>query len=160
MKLGIYPGSFDPLTNGHIDIIERSKKFIDNLVIAVTEKNNKKPLFNLDERVKMINNVIQKKKIKNVTVESFNGLLVEFVEKKDANVIIRGLRAVSDFEYEFQMTGMNFKLNPNIETIFLMASDNHQLISSNLVKEVCKLNGDVSKFVPSEIEAELKRKIK
>ena len=160
MKLGIYPGSFDPLTNGHIDIVERSKKFIDNLIIAVTEKNNKKSLFNLDERVKMINNVIQNKKMKNITIEPFNGLLVDFAEKKDANVIIRGLRAVSDFEYEFQMTGMNFKLNPNIETIFLMASDNHQLISSNLVKEVCKLNGDVSKFVPSEIEAELKKKIK
>ena len=160
MKLGIYPGSFDPLTNGHIDIIERSRKFIDNLIIGISDNNNKKILFNLDERIKMINTIMQNRNIDNVTVESFNGLLVSFVKKKKANLIIRGLRAVSDFEYEFQMTGMNFKLNSNIETIFLMASDNNQLISSNLVKEVSKLNGDVSKFVPTEVEIELKKKFK
>ena len=160
MKLGIYPGSFDPLTNGHIDIIERSKKFIDNLIICISDNNNKKILFNLDERIKMINKIMQNRNIDNVTVESFNGLLVNFVKKKKANLIIRGLRAVSDFEYEFQMTGMNFKLNSSIETIFLMASDNNQLISSNLVKEVSKLNGDVSKFVPPEVEIELKKKFK
>ena len=160
MKLGIYPGSFDPLTNGHIDIIERSRKFIDNLIIGISDNNNKKNLFNLDERIKMINTIMQNRNINNVTVESFNGLLVSFVKKKKANLIIRGLRAVSDFEYEFQMTGMNFKLNSNIETIFLMASDNNQLISSNLVKEVSKLNGDVSKFVPTEVEIELKKKFK
>ena len=160
MKLGIYPGSFDPLTNGHIDIIERSRKFIDNLIIGISDNNNKKNLFNLDERIKMINKVMQKRNINNVTVESFNGLLVSFVKKKKANLIIRGLRAVSDFEYEFQMTGMNFKLNSTIETIFLMASDNNQLISSNLVKEVSKLNGDVSKFVPPEVQIELKKKFK
>ena len=160
MKLGIYPGSFDPLTNGHIDIIERSRKFIDNLIIGISDNNNKKVLFNLDERIKMINKIMQNRNIDNVTVESFNGLLVSFVKKKKANLIIRGLRAVSDFEYEFQMTGMNFKLNSNIETIFLMASDNNQLISSNLVKEVSKLNGDVSKFVPPEVQIELKKKFK
>ena len=160
MKIGIYPGSFDPLTNGHIDIIERSRKFIDNLIIGISDNNNKKNLFNLDERIKMINTIMQNRNINNVTVESFNGLLVSFVKKKKANLIIRGLRAVSDFEYEFQMTGMNFKLNSNIETIFLMASDNNQLISSNLVKEVSKLNGDVSKFVPPEVEIELKKKFK
>ena len=160
MKLGIYPGSFDPLTNGHIDIIERARKFIDNLIIGISDNNNKKILFNLDERIKMINKIMQNRNIDNVTVESFNGLLVSFVKKKKANLIIRGLRAVSDFEYEFQMTGMNFKLNSNIETIFLMASDNNQLISSNLVKEVSKLNGDVSKFVPPEVEIELKKKFK
>ena len=135
MKLGIYPGSFDPLTNGHIDIIERSKTIIDNLIIAVSQgTNDKRILFSIDERINMINTVIKNKNIQNVSVEPFNGLLVNFVEKKNAKVIIRGLRAVSDFEYEFQMTGMNFKLNPEIETIFLMASDNNQLISSNLVK--------------------------
>ena len=160
MKLGIYPGSFDPLTNGHIDIIERSRKFIDNLIIGISDNNNKKILFNLDERIKMINTIMQNRNIDNVTVESFNGLLVSFVKKKKANLIIRGLRAVSDFEYEFKMTGMNFKLNSNIETIFLMASDNNQLISSNLVKEVSKLNGDVSKFVPPEVQIELKKKFK
>jgi pantetheine-phosphate adenylyltransferase len=160
MKLGIYPGSFDPLTNGHIDIIERSRKFIDNLIIGISDNNNKKNLFNLDERIKMINKIMQSRNINNVTVESFNGLLVSFVKKKKANLIIRGLRAVSDFEYEFQMTGMNFKLNSSIETIFLMASDNNQLISSNLVKEVSKLNGDVSKFVPPEVQIELKKKFK
>ena len=160
MKLGIYPGSFDPLTNGHIDIIERSRRFIDNLIIGISDNNNKKNLFNLDERIKMINTIMQNRNINNVTVESFNGLLVSFVKKKKANLIIRGLRAVSDFEYEFQMTGMNFKLNSSIETIFLMASDNNQLISSNLVKEVSKLNGDVSKFVPPEVQIELKKKFK
>ena len=160
MKLGIYPGSFDPLTNGHIDIIERSRKFIDNLIIGISDNNNKKILFNLDERIKMINTIMQNRNINNVTVESFNGLLVSFVKKKKANLIIRGLRAVSDFDYEFQMTGMNFKLNSSIETIFLMASDNNQLISSNLVKEVSKLNGDVSKFVPPEVQIELKKKFK
>ena len=160
MKLGIYPGSFDPLTNGHIDIIERSRKFIDNLIIGISDNNNKKILFNLDERIKMINTIMQNRNINNVTVESFNGLLVSFVKKKKANLIIRGLRAVSDFEYEFQMTGVNFKLNSSIETIFLMASDNNQLISSNLVKEVSKLNGDVSKFVPPEVQIELKKKFK
>ena len=160
MKLGIYPGSFDPLTNGHLDIIQRSKKFVDKLLIGVSETNNKHILFNLDERIKMINDVIKSKNIENVVTESFKGLLVNFVEKKETNVIIRGLRAVSDFEYEFQMTGMNFKLNPKIETIFLMASDDHQLISSNLVKEVCRLNGDISKFVPIEVEKELKKKLK
>ena len=160
MKLGIYPGSFDPLTNGHFDIIIRSKKFIDNLVIAVSEINNKNILFSLDERVNMIQEVLQNKKIDNVQVETFNGLLVNFAKQKKANIIIRGLRAVSDFEYEFQMTGMNFKLNPNIETIFLMASDNNQLISSKLVKEVCNFNGDISKFVPSEVEKKLKEKLK
>ena len=160
MKLGIYPGSFDPLTNGHIDIIERSRKFIDNLIIGISDNNNKKNLFNLDERIKMINKIMQNRNIDNVKVESFNGLLVSFVKKKKANLIIRGLRVVSDFEYEFQMTGMNFKLNSSIETIFLMASDNNQLISSNLVKEVSKLNGDVSKFVPPEVQIELKKKFK
>ena len=160
MKLGIYPGSFDPLTNGHIDIIERSRKFIDNLIIGISDNNNKKNLFNLDERIKMINTIMQNRNIDNVKVESFNGLLVSFVKKKKANLIIRGLRVVSDFEYEFQMTGMNFKLNSSIETIFLMASDNNQLISSNLVKEVSKLNGDVSKFVPPEVQIELKKKFK
>ena len=160
MKLGIYPGSFDPLTNGHIDIIERSKKFVDNIIIGISDGNNKKILFNLDERINMINKTIQNRKIKNVTVEPFNGLLVNFVKKKETNIIIRGLRAVSDFEYEFQMTGMNFKLNSDIETIFLMASDKNQLISSNLVKEVSRLNGNVSKFVPPEVEIELKKKFK
>ena len=160
MKLGIYPGSFDPLTNGHIDVIKRSKKIVDNLIIAVSEVNHKRILFSINERINMINTVIKNKNIKNVSVEPFNGLLVTYVKKKNAKVIIRGLRAVSDFEYEFQMTGMNYKLNSEIETIFLMASDNNQLISSNLVKEVSKLHGDVSKFVPSEVEMELNKKFK
>ena len=160
MKLGIYPGSFDPLTNGHIDVIKRSKKIVDNLIIAVSEANHKRILFSINERINMINTVIKNKNIKNVSVEPFNGLLVTYVKKKNAKVIIRGLRAVSDFEYEFQMTGMNYKLNSEIETIFLMASDNNQLISSNLVKEVSKLHGDVSKFVPSEVEMELNKKFK
>ena len=148
-KIGIYPGTFDPLTYGHMDIIKRSLKIIDKLIIAVADNSNKVPLLSIEERKNIIENDIfslhqNNKKIEIYTV---NGLLTEFAKKCNADCIIRGLRAVSDFEYEFQMTGMNFKLNPDIETIFLMSADNNSFISSNLVKEVHKLGGDVSKFV-------------
>ena len=159
MKLGIYPGSFDPLTNGHIDIIERSRKFIDNLIIGISDNNNKKNLFNLDERIKMINTIMQNRNINNVTVESFNGLLVSFVKKKKANLIIRGLRVVSDFEYEFQLAGMNRKLNNNIETIFLMSNVENQIISSKFVKEIAELKGDIKKFTTKSVIKALKNKL-
>ena len=151
IKIGIYPGTFDPLTTGHMDIVKRSLKIVDSLIIAVANNVNKDSLLNIKERINIINNDINilqglKSKIK---VIELSGLLTNFAESKNATCIIRGLRAVSDFEYEFQMTGMNYQLNPNIETIFLMTSEKNSFISSNFVKEVHKLGGDISNFVSS-----------
>ena len=148
-KIGIYPGTFDPLTFGHLDVIKRSLKIVDKLIIGVANNNNKIPLFSLDERKKIIQSDLEDsfKEIETISVETVNGLLTDFAKSKEAICIIRGLRAVSDFEYEFQMTGMNSQLNPDIETIFLMSSDKNSFISSNFVKEVHRLGGDVSKFV-------------
>ena len=158
MKVAIYPGTFDPITNGHLDIILRATKFIDRLVIAVSNNNKKETLFDTNERVEMIKKVIKDQNISNVEVDYFDGLLISYAKKKNANVIIRGLRAISDFEYEFQMTGMNYKLDPKIETVFLMSSDKVQLISSKLIREISSLKGDVSKFVPKSVEERLKKK--
>ena len=158
MKVAIYPGTFDPITKGHLDIIKRSIKFVDKLIIAVSENNKKKTLFNISERTEMIKKVIQDEGLLNIDVDNFNGLLMSYANKKKANIVIRGLRAISDFEYEFQMTGMNYKLNPKIETVFLMSSDKYQLISSKLIKEISSLKGDVSQFVPKLVENELKKK--
>ena len=158
MKVAIYPGTFDPITKGHIDIIIRSIKFVDKLIIAVSKNNKKNTLFKINERVEMVKEVLQDEKISNVEVDSFDGLLMTYASKKNANVVIRGLRAVSDFEYEFQMTGMNYKLNPTIETIFLMSSDKYQLISSKLIKEINSLNGDISQFVPKAVEKKIIKK--
>ena len=157
---GLYPGSFDPITNGHIDIILRASKVVDILIIGVAENEKKKHLFSLKERKNLIEGQLNKNKsrIKNVKVVMFDGLLMSFAEKVNANLIIRGLRAVSDFDYEFQMTGMNARLNSTIETVFLMASERHQFISSRFVKEICMLNGDVSSFVPEEVHAKLSNK--
>ena len=157
MKVAIYPGTFDPITNGHLDIITRSIKFVDKLIIAVSNNNKKKTMFSINERVQMIKKVIQDTNISNVEVDFFDGLLMNYANKKKANIIIRGLRAISDFEYEFQMTGMNYKLDPKIETVFLMSSDKYQLISSKLIKEINSLKGDVSKFVPKAVEEQLKK---
>ncbi len=157
MKIAIYPGTFDPITNGHLDILMRSIKFVDKLIIAVSNNNKKKTLFNVSKRVEMIKKVIQDENISNVEVDFFDGLLMNYANKKEAKIIIRGLRAISDFEYEFQMTGMNYKLNPKVETVFLMSSDKYQLISSKLIKEINSLKGDVSKFVPKTVEEELKK---
>jgi len=157
---GLYPGSFDPITNGHIDIILRASKVVDILIIGVAENEKKKHLFSLKERKNLIESQLDKNKsrIKNVKVVMFDGLLMSFAEKVNANLIIRGLRAVSDFDYEFQMTGMNARLNSTIETVFLMASERHQFISSRFVKEICMLDGDVSSFVPEEVHAKLSNK--
>ena len=148
-KIGIYPGSFDPLTYGHLDIIRRSLKIVDNLIIGIADNDNKKPLLSLDERKEIIQNDLKDliSDNENVIIKNVKGLLTDFAKSNEATCIIRGLRAVSDFEYEFQMTGMNYQLNPQIETIFLMTSDQKSFISSNLVKEVHKLGGDVSSFV-------------
>ena len=158
MIIALYPGTFDPITKGHLDIIKRSVKFVEKLIIAVSENNEKKTLFKSNERVEMIKKVLIAENIKNVEVTSFKGLLMNFAKKNNASIVIRGLRAVSDFEYEFQMTGMNYKLDSEIETIFLMSSDKYQLISSKLIKEINSLKGDVSQFVPQVVEEELKKK--
>jgi len=148
-KIGIYPGTFDPLAYGHLDIIRRSLKIVDNLIIGIADNDNKKPLLSLDERKEIIQNDLKDliSDNENVFIKNVKGLLTDFAKSNEATCIIRGLRAVSDFEYEFQMTGMNYQLNPQIETIFLMTSDQKSFISSNLVKEVHKLGGDVSSFV-------------
>ena len=159
MKVAIYPGTFDPITKGHLDIIKRAIKFVDKLIIAVSKSSNKKTLFSISERINLINNVLEKEKIKKVSADSFEGLLMNYAKKKHAKIVIRGLRAVSDFEYEFKMTGMNYKLDPAIETIFLMSSDKYQLVSSKLIKEICSLKGDISKFVPSIVKDKLIKKI-
>ena len=160
MRIGIYPGTFDPLTNGHIDIIKRSLNIVDKLIIGIANNTNKKPLLSIFDRKKIILKDLQInfQNTKNIEVTNIQGLLTKFAKKKKATCIIRGLRAVSDFEYEFQMTGMNYQLNPNIETIFLMSSDKNSFISSNFVKEVHKLGGDVSKFVSTNTITVLNKK--
>ena len=154
-RTGIYPGTFDPVTNGHIDIIHRATHVVDKLIVGVAINAGKGPLFTLDERVEMLEQEIATfpgDAPDRVEVRAFEGLLTEFADSCDASLIVRGLRAVSDFEYEFQMTGMNGRLNPDIETVFLMASDKHQFISSRLVKEICSLGGDVGHFVSGRVK--------
>ena len=159
--IGLYPGSFDPITNGHLDIISRASKIVDTLIIGVAINENKKHLFNMNERTNLINEqlLINKKKLSNTKVIAFDGLLMNFAQELNANIIIRGLRAVSDFDYEFQMTGMNARLNSEIETVFLMAREKHQFISSRFVKEICILDGDVKSFIPKEVFNKLKEKL-
>ena len=146
MKIAIYPGTFDPITLGHLDIIERASQIFDQVIIAVAEDNEKTPLFNITKRKKMITESTHN--IKRTKVESFNGLLVEYADSKDAISIIRGLRVLSDFEYEFKMALMNRSLNQNIVTVFLMPHEKYTHLSSSLVREVSRLNGDVSNLVP------------
>ena len=153
-RTGIYPGTFDPVTNGHMDIINRAASVVDCLIVGVAINAGKGPLFSLEERVEMVAGEIEET-LRNhrcvVKVQSFDGLLTDFAANCGASLIFRGLRAVSDFEYEFQMTGMNIKLNPDVETVFLMASEGEQFISSRLVKEICSLGGDISHFVSSRV---------
>ena len=150
---GVYPGTFDPLTNGHLDIIQRALPIVDRLIIAVAVNKEKSPLFGVNERIDMIETEVAtlKSNNKSMIVRSFEELLVNFASSVGANVIIRGLRAISDFEYEFQMAGTNARLDPTIETVFLMTSDRHQFTSSQLVKEIAGLGGDISEFVPPKV---------
>jgi pantetheine-phosphate adenylyltransferase len=155
--VAIYPGTFDPITYGHIDVINRASEIFENLVIAVAEDSNKSPIFSLSDRVKMINNeIIPLNNVNNsIQVTSFSGLLIDFALKVGAKVILRGLRAASDFEYEFQMSFMNHKLSPVVETLFLPATQNGHFISSKIVKELARLNGDLSGFVSNNVAKEL-----
>ena len=158
---GMYPGTFDPITNGHLDIMRRAVKLVDKLVIGVAINEAKKPLFSLEERVEMVHETLAPlKQHAEILVQPFDNLLMHFAEEVGAGVIIRGLRAVSDFEYEFQMVAMNQKLNANIETVFLMADPQHQAVASRLVKEIASLDGEIRHFVPPNIEARLKAKLK
>tara|TARA_B100001989_G_scaffold252858_1_gene236617 strand:- start:128 stop:625 length:498 start_codon:yes stop_codon:yes gene_type:complete len=158
-RIGLYPGSFDPVTNGHLDIIFRAHKLVDELVIGVAKNQKKENLFSMEKRKKLLLHEINKSKYnkKSFKVVIFDGLLMNFAKSINANLIVRGLRAVSDFDYEFQMTGMNARLNSEIETIFLMASEKHQFISSRFVKEIYFLKGEVRSFIPKNVLSELKK---
>lgn len=158
MNIAIYPGSFDPVTNGHLDIIRRSAKIFDKLIVAVSVNSQKKPIFSIDERIEMVKKVTSD--IENVEVKAFTaGLLVDFAVEEKAKSLIKGLRAVSDFEYEFQMALINKKLKPSVETFFMMASEEYSYLSSSIVKEVGSLGGDLTGFVPEEIIDDIKTKL-
>jgi pantetheine-phosphate adenylyltransferase len=147
MRRAIYPGSFDPVTNGHLDIIERARKLFDEVIVAVAHNDEKEPVFSLSERLELLQETVGK--IDNVRIAQFTGLLVEFAKAQKAGAVIRGLRAVSDFEFEFQMALMNRKLDAVVETIFLMPKEEYTYLSSSIVKEIARLGGDVSGFVPA-----------
>jgi pantetheine-phosphate adenylyltransferase len=156
-RVAVYPGSFDPLTNGHLDIIERARQLCDRLVLALLVNDEKKPLFTVGERTRMIREHVEKNHGAAVEVREFSGLLVEFAHSIGARMIVRGLRAMSDFEYEFQMALMNRRLAPNVETVFLMAKEEYSYVSSRLVKEVARLGGDVSGLTPPGVNEALKK---
>ena len=156
MRTAIYPGSFDPLTNGHLDVVQRAAKLFDRVVLAVAQNEGKHPLFTLNERLALVRKSIAH--LSNVEADSFDSLLVEYVVSRKAQAIVRGLRAVSDFEFEFQLALMNRKLNENIETIFMMPKDTYTFLSSRIVKEIARLGGDVSSFVPAPVQAALAKK--
>jgi pantetheine-phosphate adenylyltransferase len=155
--LAVYPGSFDPLTNGHVDIITRGARIFDRIIVAILINAEKAPLFSMDERLKITREVFQD--FPNVEVDTFDGLLVDYVERRRAHVIVRGLRAVSDFEFEFQMALMNRRLNGKIETVFMMPAEQYSYISSRLIKEVFSLGGRVHGLVPDTVEERLRQKV-
>ena len=157
MKVAVYPGSFDPITLGHFDIIWRGSHIFDKLIVAVAVNDDKDPIFTADERKEMIAEVAGD--IPNVEIDSFNGLTIEYVKSKESNVILRGIRTVSDFEYEFQMALTNRAMAPDIETVFVMTSDKYSFLSASLIKETVKLGGDVSAFVPPGVQQRLAEKL-
>lgn len=157
-KIAIYPGTFDPVTNGHIDIIERALKIFDELIVAVAHNPHKNPLFTVEERVEMLKLIMKDRE--GVKVEDFDGLLMDYAQKKGAGVVIRGLRAISDFEYEFQMALTNRKLNDKVEIVFLMPAESYTYLSSRIVKEVVGLGGHVNEFVPEIVEQRLREKLR
>ncbi len=154
MRTVIYPGSFDPFTNGHLDIVQRAAKLFDHVIVAIARNDAKGPLFGLEERLELVRQSV--KSMQNVSVDSFDGLLVDYVEKRGGQAVIRGLRAVSDFEFEFQLALMNRKLNEHVETIFMMPKDTYTFLSSRLIKEIARLGGDVGAFVPSHVVTALR----
>ena len=155
--LAIYPGTFDPLTNGHVDIIERGARLFDRIIVAILVNAEKAPLFTTTERVEIARAVFKDRQ--NVEVDTFDGLLVDYVARRDADVIVRGLRAISDYEFEFQMALMNRRLNAKIETVFMMPAEQYTYISSRLIKEVFALGGQVHGLVPDQVEARLREKV-
>lgn len=158
MKTTIYPGSFDPVTKGHFDIIERASKLFDKLIVVVVTNPEKKPLFTVEERVKFIERITTH--LDNVEVDCFDGLLADYVKLKGANSIVKGLRAVSDFEYEFQMALTNKQLNPEMETLFLNTSGEYMYLSSSIVKQVASFGGDISRFIPAEIREDIVERLR
>jgi pantetheine-phosphate adenylyltransferase len=155
--VAIYPGSFDPITNGHLDLIARGSRVIERLVVAVLRNESKQALFSVEERLEIVREVVRP--FANVDVESFDGLLVDYAASRGANLILRGIRAISDYEYELQMALMNRRLRPDLETAFLMAGEGYSYLSSHLVKEVASLGGDISGLVPPTVEARLKARL-
>ncbi len=158
MKIAVYPGSFDPVTNGHLDIIKRASKIFDKLVVSVVRNHSKTPLFTVEERMNLIKKITQD--LPNVEVDHFEGLLINYLKSKNANVIIKGLRAISDFENEFQMALLNRKLDPNIETLFMMTNYKYSYLSSSMVKEIGSLGGCIEELVPDKIIPDIIKKLK
>jgi pantetheine-phosphate adenylyltransferase len=159
MRIAVYPGTFDPITKGHLDVLERAQRLFDKVVIAVAANTGKSPLFSVEERVALAHEAVKNLEVP-TEVKSFNGLLVDFVQNQGACAIVRGLRAVSDFEFEFQMALMNRKLRKDVETIFLMPRESYTYLSSSIIREVAKLGGDFSNFVSPNVEQALKEKFK
>jgi pantetheine-phosphate adenylyltransferase len=159
MKIAIYPGTFDPITNGHLDIIKRATQLFDKVIVTVAVNSSKTPMFDGEERVEMIQAIIKQERLTNVSVERFNGLLVSFAAKKNATAIIRGLRAISDFEYEFQMALMNRKQSSKIDTVFLMPAEKYTYLNSSIVREIARLDGKFKDFVHPVVFRALKKKL-
>jgi pantetheine-phosphate adenylyltransferase len=160
MRTVVYPGSFDPLTNGHLDVIQRAARLFDRVIVAVAANAEKQPLFSPSERRDIVSRSVASARLENVETDTFEGLLVEYVQRRRAQAVLRGLRAVSDFEFEFQMALMNRNLNESVETIFMMPKDTYTFLSSRLVKEIARLGGDVSGFVPAPVQTALREKLR